>query len=114
MLSIFNGTCIIITITTTSIIHPFSIPKHCFKHSYVTSFSYLLSDLMMIACFFYLAYYCDKVLDSSSSSSSSSIPPYFKYLLWPIYWYAQGSVMTGIWVIGKFQSVVYYRNMLLY
>jgi len=74
-----------------------SIPKHCFKHSYITSFSYLLSDLMMVACFFYLAYYCDRALDSSSNNS---VPPYFKYLLWPVYWYAQGSVMTGIWVIA--------------
>ena len=74
-----------------------SIPKHCFKHSYITSFSYLLSDLMMVVCFFYLAHYCDRAI----GDSETAIPPYFKYLLWPVYWYAQGSVMTGIWVIGK-------------
>merc|ERR1711871_339602 len=75
-----------------------AIPKHCFKHSYVTSFSYLLSDIMMIACFGYLCYYCDKVLNNNDKNNL--LPPYFSYLLWPGYWYAQGSVMTGVWVIA--------------
>merc|ERR1719502_1345323 len=50
-----------------------SIPKHCFKHSYITSFSYLLSDLMMVVCFFYLAHYCDRAI----GSSETAIPPPF-------------------------------------
>lgn len=72
-----------------------SIPAHCFKHSYVTSFSYLLSDLMTIAVFGFTIYYCDKVL-----SLNNVLPQYLMYALWPIYIYAQGAVMTGVWVIA--------------
>jgi omega-6 fatty acid desaturase (delta-12 desaturase) len=67
-----------------------AIPAHCFKRSLLTSCSHLASDLAIIACFFYAATYI----------SSDYVPAGAGWLLWPIYWYAQGSVMTGVWVLA--------------
>jgi omega-6 fatty acid desaturase (delta-12 desaturase) len=46
--------------------------------------------LAIIAVFGYLATFISHPL----------LPVWSKYLLWPLYWYAQGSVMTGIWVLA--------------
>jgi omega-6 fatty acid desaturase (delta-12 desaturase) len=51
---------------------------------------YLLSDLLCITILFYLSTYI----------SSPLLPPYAKYILWPIYWYVQGSIFTGVWVLA--------------
>ena len=59
-----------------------------FKHSLVKSFYYLFSDLFMVAVMGLAAYYMD------------TQGPAMAYLLWPVYWYAQGTVMTGLWVIA--------------
>jgi len=37
---------------------------------------------------------------AASFIHSSSFPVWSKYLLWPLYWYAQGSVLTGVWVLA--------------
>lgn len=62
-----------------------------FEHSLFTSLWYLFSDLAMVALFYCLM---------SFVANSSNIPIYLKYILWPIYWYSQGSVMTGLWVLA--------------
>ncbi len=67
-----------------------AIPEHCFQRSLLTSLSHLASDLAIIILLGYLATWFDHPL----------FPPAARYLLWPIYWYAQGSVMTGVWVLA--------------
>ena len=69
-----------------------AIPKHCFERNLFTSFSYLFSDLLTILILGYLATFI---------TSSLSIVPYWCHsLLWFIYWYTQGCVMLGVWIIA--------------
>jgi omega-6 fatty acid desaturase / acyl-lipid omega-6 desaturase (Delta-12 desaturase) len=51
---------------------------------------HLLSDLLLVGLFAYLAGWI----------SSPVLPSWSSYILWPIYWYAQGSVLTGVWVLA--------------
>ncbi len=57
----------------------------------MTSFSHLLSDLFIIGVLGYLATFI---------GNTSFLPSWSSYILWPVYWYAQGSVMTGVWVLA--------------
>nr|UIX26569.1 oleate 12-hydroxylase/desaturase [Paysonia auriculata] len=67
-----------------------AIPQHCFKRSIPRSFSYLLTDIIVASCFYYVA-----------SNYFSLLPqPLSNYLAWPLYWICQGCVLTGVWVIG--------------
>lgn len=68
--------------------HLRSVNPDIFKHSLFKSFWYLFSDLAMVAVLGAAAYYID------------TQGPAMSYLLWPVYWYAQGSVMTGLWVLA--------------
>ena len=54
----------------------------------LTSFWHLFVDFFWIGVLFYAATFI----------SHPAVPRAVAYLLWPIYWYAQGSVMTGVWV----------------
>jgi len=65
-----------------------AIPAHLFQRSAIRSSSYLVVDLILVAAFFYIA------------SFFSYAPLYLQIFLWPMYWFAQGAVMTGIWVIA--------------
>mmetsp|Transcript_7991 Transcript_7991/g.11920 ORF Transcript_7991/g.11920 Transcript_7991/m.11920 type:complete len:429 (+) Transcript_7991:111-1397(+) len=65
-----------------------AIPRHCFERNLLTSFSHLFVDLVYIAAMFYASTYI------------SMVPVWARFILWPVYWYAQGSVMTGVWVIA--------------
>jgi len=67
-----------------------AIPAHCFKRNLMTSLSHLFSDLTLVAIMAYAATYIN----------SPSLPAWSAYVLWPIYWYAQGSVLTGVWVLA--------------
>jgi len=67
-----------------------AIPKHCFERNMLTSFTHLFSDLAIVAVFGYLATYINSPL----------LPSWSSYVLWPIYWFAQGAVLTGVWVIS--------------
>jgi omega-6 fatty acid desaturase (delta-12 desaturase) len=67
-----------------------AIPAHCFQRSLFHSISHLVSDLAMICVIGYLG----------SWIGHSSLPLWSSYVLWPIYWYSQGSVMTGVWVLA--------------
>jgi len=67
-----------------------AIPPHCFKRNLLTSLTHLVSDLLIIATLFYLSTYISNPL----------VPSWARYFLWPAYWYAQGSVMTGVWVLA--------------
>ena len=92
-----------------------AIPDHCFKRNLITSLGYLFIDLAYIAAFGYAATYISSVpslLTNILSTSNVEIPaevsqallkyviPSLPYILWPIYWIFQGSVMTGVWVLA--------------
>ena len=55
-----------------------------------TSLSHVVSDLLIIAILGYLATWI----------SSPLLPSWSHYALWPVYWFTQGSVMTGVWVLA--------------
>lgn len=65
-----------------------AIPPHCFKRSTTRSLLYTAVDLAIAGFFLYLA------------TLIPSAPSVLPYLLWPVYWYAQGAVLTGLWVIA--------------
>jgi hypothetical protein len=82
-----------------------AIPAHCFKRyvklnsskfihiltvpyrNLFMSLMHLTSDLSIIAVLGYLATWI----------GHSSLPIWSPYILWPLYWYTQGAVMTGVW-----------------
>jgi omega-6 fatty acid desaturase (delta-12 desaturase) len=68
-----------------------AIPSHCFQRSALRSLSHLALDLVIVFTLGYLATF----IDSQNLFSS-----YFRWTLWPIYWFCQGSVLTGVWVIA--------------
>jgi len=70
-----------------------AIPAHCFDRSLLISGTYLVVDLILISLFFYTAHY----FETNFSSSSSWI---VSIIFWNVYWFAQGGVMTGVWVIA--------------
>jgi omega-6 fatty acid desaturase (delta-12 desaturase) len=67
-----------------------AIPAHCFERNLWTSLSHLASDLATIAVLGYAASYI----------GHPALPAWASYFLWPAYWYAQGAVMTGVWVLA--------------
>ncbi|GAA0168232.1 hypothetical protein LIER_22995 [Lithospermum erythrorhizon] len=66
-----------------------AIPPHCFQRSVLHSFSYVVYDLTIAFLFYYAASNCIHLL-----------PCPLSYLAWPIYWFCQGCVLTGVWVIA--------------
>lgn len=70
-----------------------AIPEHCFKRNLFKSLGYLALDLIKIAIFGYLATFI-------SSPALSHLPSWSPYVLWPVYWFLQGTVMTGVWVLA--------------
>ena len=64
-----------------------AIPSHCFKRNLFMGLTHVVSDLSIIAVLGYLATWIHH----------PALPVWSAYLLWPMYWYAQGSVMTGVW-----------------
>lgn len=68
-----------------------AIPAHCFERSTLTSSLYLVTDLAIIAALYY----------ATTWFSHPSIPSWLTWgLLWPAYWFCQGAVSTGVWVIS--------------
>ena len=67
-----------------------AIPSHCFERNVFKSLMHLASDLAIIAVLGYAATWI----------SHPSLPSWSSYILWPMYWYAQGAVMTGVWVLA--------------
>lgn len=67
-----------------------AIPAHCFKRSLGTSLVHLASDISLIAVLFYASLFI----------GADFLPSWSSYILWPTYWYAQGAVMTGLWVLS--------------
>lgn len=68
-----------------------AIPAHCFERNLWISLYHLMSDCLLVGVLGYLATWI---------GNNTIFPDWSTYILWPIYWYAQGSVMTGIWVMA--------------
>lgn len=66
-----------------------AIPPHCFQRSVLHSFSYVIYDLVIATIFYYIA-----------TNYIHLLPHPFPYLAWPVYWFAQGCILTGVWVIA--------------
>jgi omega-6 fatty acid desaturase (delta-12 desaturase) len=69
-----------------------AIPAHCFERSAARSLMHLAQDLIMIAIIGYLGTFIPSI--------SAKVPFFGALILWPVYWYVQGSVMTGVWVLA--------------
>ncbi|XP_062119628.1 delta(12)-fatty-acid desaturase FAD2-like [Humulus lupulus] len=67
-----------------------AIPPHCFQRSVIRSFSYVVFDLTIAATIYYIAARYIPLLPHHPLS----------YLAWPIYWFIEGCVLTGVWVIA--------------
>lgn len=68
-----------------------AIPPHCFERSMLKSFGYLALDFVIVGLLFGCAYV---VLEQRS------LPLYCQLIGYSIYWFFQGSVLFGVWVIG--------------
>ncbi|XP_047327481.1 delta(12) fatty acid desaturase FAD2-like [Impatiens glandulifera] len=66
-----------------------SIPPHCFQRSLITSFSYVVYDLLVASFLYYAA-----------TSYIHLLPALSAGFAWLIYAYVQGCVLTGFWVIA--------------
>lgn len=66
-----------------------AIPPHCFQRSVLRSFSYVIYDLTIAFCLYYVATHYFHIL-----------PRPLPFLAWPIYWAVQGCILTGVWVIA--------------
>ncbi|KAF7085571.1 hypothetical protein CFC21_088987 [Triticum aestivum] len=66
-----------------------AIPPHCFQRSVIKSFSYVVYDLAIIASLLYAALVWIPALPTMQQLGA-----------WPLYWAAQGCVMTGVWVLA--------------
>lgn len=67
-----------------------AIPAHCFKRSFFKGMMHVFSDLAIAGLLFYGSLFIDH----------PAVPTWARYVLWPIYWYAQGTVLTGVWVLA--------------
>jgi len=81
------------------------IPSHCFQHSYIHSYMYLLIDISMSLVLLYGSTLIEPYFSYSSPLSflyhqSSILSFIVTHSLWSIYWITQGIVFTGLWVIG--------------
>ncbi|CAL8468635.1 g8175 [Coccomyxa elongata] len=65
-----------------------AIPQHCFKRSLVTSSAYLTANLAAVAALYIY------------STTIDGLPVWARLILWPAYWFCQGAVCTGVWVIA--------------
>lgn len=63
-----------------------AIPEHCFQRSHLRSFTYLAANLMLV----WLCYRTIPLFEASPVA----------WLVWPIYWFVQGALCTGLWVIA--------------
>lgn len=66
-----------------------AIPAHCFERSAALSLLHTFKDIAMAAAIFYAATFI-----------GSHVPDVLKPVAWLAYWYAQGCVLTGLWVVA--------------
>lgn len=66
------------------------IPEHCFKRSALTSLWHTALNLAAVAALFAAA----------PLISHEAVPLWARFVLWPVWWYWQGTLLTGVWVIA--------------
>ncbi|KAK9055447.1 hypothetical protein SSX86_026530 [Deinandra increscens subsp. villosa] len=66
-----------------------AIPAHCFERSVIRSSYYVVHDLIVTYVFYFLA-----------NTYIPLLPAPLAYIAWPVYWFCQASILTGLWVIG--------------
>jgi len=66
-----------------------AIPEHCFERSLARSCAYLVADLLLVAALFGL-----------SQLVEAKAPTWLAVLFWPCYWFFQGAVCFGLWIVG--------------
>jgi len=66
------------------------IPPECFKRVLWKSFLHLFLDLAVVSALFFFATFIDKL----------AVSVWARLGLWCVYWFVQGTVMTGIWVLA--------------
>ncbi|KAJ7813125.1 linoleoyl phosphatidylcholine delta-12 acetylenase [Mycena olivaceomarginata] len=78
------------------------IPDSLFKRDTFKSSTYLTRDLLFAGILLYVALRIDSVFDSANQSNiiplSVSTPAH--WICWATYWWFQGLVFTGLWVVG--------------
>nr|AAR23815.1 delta 12 fatty acid epoxygenase [Stokesia laevis] len=66
-----------------------AIPAHCFRRSAVWSSCYVVQDLIITFLLYTVA-----------NTYIPHLPPPLVYLAWPVYWFCQSCILTGLWVLG--------------
>lgn len=66
-----------------------AIPEHCFERNTITSMSYVVRDLFLVACLGYAATYIQYIPSQA-----------LRVLAWGAYTIAQGCVGTGLWILA--------------
>jgi omega-6 fatty acid desaturase (delta-12 desaturase) len=77
-----------------------AIPPHCFERSLASSLAYLALDLAMIAALYVFSTKIDTIAPCIASYVSPVPMGAVKAVMWGIYWFFQGAVSTGVWVIA--------------
>jgi len=77
-----------------------SIPKECFERSAIKSGAYVVMDFTFIAILGYAAYHINTLLGENGSLLSGNAGIVARWAAWSLYWFYQGLVMTGVWVIA--------------
>ncbi|KIM76151.1 hypothetical protein PILCRDRAFT_826662 [Piloderma croceum F 1598] len=79
-----------------------AIPPHLFKRDTIRSLLYLLRDLTMAAIVWRVATYIDPCFHRTDVRGvlTGPIAELGRWGAWCIYWWFQGLIFTGIWVIG--------------
>ncbi|CAN8072205.1 unnamed protein product [Agarophyton chilense] len=72
-----------------------AVPAHCFERSLLTSLKHLALDMLMIAALGLLIHYID-----TNALETGLLRTLVSIIAWPTYWWWQGAVMTGMWVIA--------------
>lgn len=63
-----------------------AIPAHCFERSHLRSFTFLTANLLLV----WMCYRSIALFEGSALA----------WLGWPVYWFVQGVLCTGIWVLA--------------
>ncbi|KAI8582309.1 hypothetical protein K450DRAFT_228362 [Umbelopsis ramanniana AG] len=64
------------------------IPKELFNRDLLQSSYWVMHDIAIVGALFYASTYIDY------------LPTKFQWVAWPLYWFLQSIVATGIWVLG--------------
>ncbi|WFD22427.1 hypothetical protein MEQU1_001097 [Malassezia equina] len=81
-----------------------AIPAHCFKRSTLYSSLYLVVDIIQASVLFYAASWIDPMVSKLEVAvpylSLDATRNVVSVGLWALYWFLQGLVFTGLWVIA--------------